>query len=96
MSPPLSPEAVELGHALDRALDAFALEHEKLVRKACNVAPEVPSGKIRSVVIITMLGHCISLVRRKTGRGEVAQLVETLLDQLDELEPIEQSGENTH
>jgi hypothetical protein len=96
MMPPPPPEAIELTHALDRALDAFAREHEALLRKACNVAPDVPSQKMRSVLVITMLGHVVSLVRRKEGNASVAQIVETLLEQLDECEPLDQLAENTH
>lgn len=80
--------AVELDHALDQMIDQFARENEPLIRRACQVGADVPSDKMRSVVVYTLLSHTVSVVRRSKGPAHVQALVQKLLAGLDQMEPL--------
>jgi hypothetical protein len=73
--------AKELGEAMNQALRSFMVEHEALIRRACQVPDSVT--KLEHVVVCGFLGHTLEQLRLASNRTHVDQVVSLVLDQLE-------------
>lgn len=71
--------AVQLEHALDRAIEAFGLDHEKLLRAACLESDSVP---IAELALTTLFGHTVRRLIETRGRIATERLALCLCEQL--------------
>lgn len=80
----LAARQLELEQAFERTLAAFAVEHEALLREACEISDGVTDMK--GVVTTTMLGYTATQHRKLHGRGVTEQVLGVLFDHLDAIE----------
>lgn len=71
--------AVQLEHELDRAVEAFGVDHEKLLRAACLESDSVPIGEL---ALTTLFGHTIRRLVEARGRIATERLALCLCEQL--------------
>lgn len=71
--------AVQLERQLDRALESFAYEHDRLLRAGCLASDSVPAEEL---ALTTMFGHTVRRLIEARGRIATERLALCLCEQL--------------
>lgn len=76
---------IDLNQALQAAVSEFRVRYEPLLRVACEV-PEGVAVNLDHVALCSFLGHALNDIRTQQGRAHAELLVQTILDQHDQVQ----------